>query len=95
MFADLTYHNLTGTSSKLVDKRSVLYQKSVRKKFSGRQKFGCRPKFCITCRRKFSNAMVKNTGLKLEELDEKAVVYQSVCFPYLLADFVHAKIYKS
>ena len=39
--------------------------------------------------------MVKNTGLKLEELDEKAVVYQSVCFPYLLADFVHAKIYKS
>ena len=39
-----------------------------------------------------SSVLVERTGLKLEELDEKAVVYQSVCFPYLLADSVHAKI---
>ena len=40
----------------------------------------------------FVKLVDENTGLKLVELDEKAVVYQSVCFPYLLADSVHSKI---
>ena len=40
-----------------------------------------------------SSVNVKNTGLKLEELDEKAVVCIPKCvFPFLLADSVHAKI---